>query len=49
VTDRHIKHDTQNMMKVGLATQVMSSAVAAAISTLVTPSKDKYAVSLNDT
>ena len=36
VTERHIKPGTQNMMKVSLAVQVMSSAMAAAINSLVT-------------
>jgi hypothetical protein len=41
VTDRHIKPVGQNAMKVSLAAQVMSSTVAAAISTLVTVRKDQ--------
>jgi hypothetical protein len=48
VTERHIKPVGQNTMKVSLAAQVMSSSVAAAISTLVTVGKDQCTVSLND-
>ena len=49
VTERHIKPGTQNMMKVSLAAQVMSSTVAAAINSLVTVCKENYSMSLNDT
>jgi hypothetical protein len=49
VTERHIKPGTQNMMKVSLAAQVMSSTVAAALNCLVTVGKENYAMSLNDT
>ena len=40
VTERHIKPSGQDTMKVNLSAQVMSSTVAAAISTLVTVGKD---------
>jgi len=40
VTERHIKPSGQDTVKVNLAAQVMSSTVAAAISTLVTVGKD---------
>jgi hypothetical protein len=48
VTERHIKPVGRNSMKVSLAAQVMSSSMAAAISTLVTVGKDQCIVSLND-
>jgi len=49
VTERHIQHGGHNTMKVSLAAQVMNSAVAAAIYTLVTVGKNNSTVSLNDT
>ena len=49
VTKRHIKPGGQKTIKVGLAAEVMSSTVAAAINTLVTVGKDNGTVSLNGT
>jgi hypothetical protein len=49
VTERCIKPGTQNMMKVSLAAQVVSSTMAAAINSLVTVGKENYAMNLNGT
>jgi hypothetical protein len=49
VAERHIQHGSQNTMKVSLAAQIMNSAVAPAINTLVTVGKNNSTVSLNDT
>jgi hypothetical protein len=47
VTDRHVKLGVQSQMKVNLATQVMSSSLAAAFNALVTTGKYNCIVSLN--
>jgi len=42
MTERYLKTFAQNAMKIGLALQIMSSIVAAAIDTRVTAGKEKY-------